>query len=201
LVTAPPSSVERLREALIVNRCGVDGPLTSDAAATRVAEVAMSRAAGGPIALPTRDAGVAALELDSRLGALGAHLLHPDDPDWHDRLPGAAVGVTSCAVAVAATGTLAMVAGPGCPRATSLVPAAHICIVRVADVVDELADAIARFAAGPLPSAVSWVGGPSRTSDLEMRTTFGVHGPKTVDVVIFSADPADPADSAGTLAE
>jgi L-lactate dehydrogenase complex protein LldG len=38
-----------------------------------------------------------------------------------------------------------------------------------------------------MPSAVSWLGGPSRTSDLEMRTTFGVHGPKTVDVVILEA--------------
>jgi L-lactate utilization protein LutC len=179
--------VERLRDALIGNRCGVDGPLPPDSAAARVAEIALERAGGRPIALPTRDAAVAALELDSRLGALGARLVHPDDPDWHVVLPDAGVGITGCALAVAATGTLALVAAVGSPRATSLVPAAHICIVRVDDVVPELADAITRFAAGPMPSAVSWIGGPSRTSDLEMRTTFGVHGPKTVDVVILGA--------------
>lgn len=183
-MSTPTAEIARLREVLTVNRCTVVGPLPLDRAAAEVVEVAIARAAGRPIALPSRDTTVAALELDSRLGALGARLLHPDDPDWHGLLPDAGAGITGCAVAVAATGTLAVVAGPGSPRATSLVPASHVCIVRTDDVVAEFADAIARFAAAPMPSAVSWIGGPSRTSDLEMRTTFGVHGPKTVDVVL-----------------
>jgi L-lactate dehydrogenase complex protein LldG len=185
VVSAAVTEVERLRDALVANRCGVDGPLPSERAGARVAEIAMERAAGRPIAVPTRDEAVAALELDSRLGALGARLIHPDDPDWRDALPHAGAGVTGCALAVAATGSFVLVAGPGSPRATSLVPAAHVCIVRVGDVVAELADAITRFAAGAMPSAVTWIGGPSRTSDLEMRTTFGIHGPQTVDVVIL----------------
>ncbi|HWS46659.1 MAG TPA: LUD domain-containing protein, partial [Acidimicrobiia bacterium] len=67
-----------------------------------------------------------------------------------------------------------------------LVPPAHVCVVRTADVVDTLADALARLAAtaSDLPSALTFVGGPSRTGDLEMILTLGVHGPRTVDVVL-----------------
>ena len=42
------------------------------------------------------------------------------------------------------------------------------------------------IAAGELPSALSWIGGPSRTADLEMITTLGVHGPRAVEVVLVS---------------
>ncbi len=48
------------------------------------------------------------------------------------------------------------------------------------------ADAIARVAAGPLPSALTWIGGPSRTGDLEMIQTLGVHGPAAVEVVLVA---------------
>ncbi len=58
--------------------------------------------------------------------------------------------------------------------------------VRVDDVVAELGDAIDRLGTD-LPSAVMWVGGPSRTSDLEMRPTFGVHGPRSVDVILVGS--------------
>jgi L-lactate dehydrogenase complex protein LldG len=184
---APSDLVGRLHDALTVNRCAVTGPVAAADAPALVADLAVERAAGAAIALPTRDPAVVWLELESRLGASGAHLLHPDDPGWRQNLADAGVGVTGCLLAVAATGTLALVAGPGMPRATSLVPPAHVCIVRTGDVVAELGDAIDRIATAPLPSAVSWIGGPSRTADLEMRTTFGVHGPKTVDVVLVDA--------------
>jgi len=44
---------------------------------------------------------------------------------------------------------------------------------------------MATIAAGALPSALTWIGGPSRTGDLEMITTLGVHGPRAVEVVLL----------------
>ena len=57
-------------------------------------------------------------------------------------------------------------------------------MVRVADIVPTLAEAMATIAAGEMPSALTWIGGPSRTGDLEMITTLGVHGPRAVEVVL-----------------
>jgi L-lactate dehydrogenase complex protein LldG len=76
-----------------------------------------------------------------------------------------------------------VIAAPHVPRAISLLPPVHVCVLRASDVVPDLAGAIASFA-GSLPSALTWIGGPSRTGDLEMITTLGVHGPTVVEVVI-----------------
>jgi L-lactate dehydrogenase complex protein LldG len=111
-------------------------------------------------------------------------VVRPGESDWAVRLVDAAVGITSASVAVAATGTVAVVSGPGAPRATSLLPPVHVCVLRSADVVAEFADAIDRVGAQTLPSALIWVGGPSRTADLEMHQTLGVHGPKVVELVL-----------------
>ena len=62
----------------------------------------------------------------------------------------------------------------------------HVCVLRVSDVVPEFADAIEQVATALLPSALIWVGGPSRTADLEMIQTLGVHGPKVVELVLVS---------------
>jgi len=112
-----------------------------------------------------------------------ATLLLPDAPDWSDALPNAAVGLTGAALAVTEPAALAVVAAPQVPRAISLLPPVHVCVLRASDVVPDLAGAIASFA-GALPSALTWIGGPSRTGDLEMITTLGVHGPTIVEVVI-----------------
>lgn len=99
--------------------------------------------------------------------------------------------MTGAALGVAATGSLLLAAGPRSPRAVSLLPAVHVCLVCASDVVADLASAFASLpagAAGP-PSALTWIGGPSRTGDLEMRTTIGVHGPRVVDVVIVDGGP------------
>ena len=96
----------------------------------------------------------------------------------------AAVGITGSALAVAEPSTFVFLAAPGSPWATNLVPPAHVCVVRVADVVATLTDVLARMAEADLPSVLTWVGGPSRTGDLEMILTLGVHGPRTVDVIL-----------------
>jgi L-lactate utilization protein LutC len=177
--------VESFLIAAAENACQTHGPCVGDDAAAVVVRLAAEHAAGRAVVL-TDEAVVDALDLGRRLRAGGVDLLRPDAPDWTARLPEAGVAVTGCVLAVAATGSVVLAAAPGTPRAASLAPPAHVCLVRAGDIVATLADAVARLGAAALPSALIWTGGPSRTADLEMRPTIGVHGPRTVDIVVVA---------------
>ncbi len=168
------------------NACGVHGPFPREAAAAAVVEIAGRHP--GEIALTVDDPLLDLLELGAALGASPDRVLTPAQADWNTRLPHVAVGITGSLLAVAATGTVVLGTNAGSPRATSLLPPVHICAIDAATVVAEFADAIARLDAGTLPSALTWIGGPSRTSDLEMRPTIGIHGPKTVELVLVRSD-------------
>ncbi len=182
-----PELVQGFLDAMAANQCAVFGP--GDADATLVAIVERARVHtedGTAVALPIGDATLDALGVAPALVDAGLTLLRPDAPDWFPGLVVAGVGITTSIAAVAATGNVALAAGAGLPRATSLLPPAHVCIVRASQVHPTFAAAVsALLHAGPMPSALTWIGGPSRTGDLEMRTTFGVHGPKAVDIVLL----------------
>jgi len=177
--------VESFLTAAAENASGTHGPHAADVAATVAVDLATRYAAGRAVVL-TDEATITDLDLATRLGAQGAHVLRPGDPAWPTQLPEAGVAVTGCVLAVAATGTVVLAAGPGTPRAASLAPPAHVCLVRADTIVATLADAMGRLGAVELPSALIWVGGPSRTADLEMRPTIGVHGPRSVDVIVIA---------------
>jgi L-lactate dehydrogenase complex protein LldG len=168
---------------LRANSCDVSECAARDVAATVVERVGV-HARGGRVALSSVDALVVDIGIEAALRAAGCELLLASDPEWTADLPGVAVGVTGSFCAVAEPSTVGLAATPGVPRATSLVPPVHVCIVKASDIVPAFADAVERLATTVLPSAVTWIGGPSRTGDLEMVQTLGVHGPRTVDVVI-----------------
>lgn len=166
--------VERLEDyRVIVHRCAATD------AGERIAEILRARGAerivipdgldpgwlpeGGPAWLP--DEGLDARALDTVDGVL-----------------------TTCATAVADTGTIVLDGGPGQGRrAITLVPDYHLCLVRAEDVVETVPEAVRRLAGAVRAGRpLTMVSGPSATSDIELSRVEGVHGPRTLEVIVLT---------------
>ncbi|SDT47687.1 LutC/YkgG family protein [Actinoplanes derwentensis] len=107
-----------------------------------------------------------------------------DDDLAPDRIAAADVVLTAAAVAVAETGTIVLDASPDQGRRIiTLLPDVHVIVLRPDQVVASVPDAVARLDPG---RPLTWISGPSATSDIELNRVEGVHGPRHLHVIILA---------------
>jgi L-lactate dehydrogenase complex protein LldG len=179
--TTSDSSAEMLTELLIdrlvdyralVRQCSVDdlGATVAHALAERGADTVAAAAGLDPSC--TSNLAVSVL----------TDGLSEDDQLSVSELDGVDGVITSCAVAIAETGTLILdgSAGQG-RRIITLIPDYHLCVVFVDQIVPDVPQALARLEA---TRPLTMISGPSATSDIELNRVEGVHGPRTLEVII-----------------
>jgi L-lactate dehydrogenase complex protein LldG len=169
--------LERLVDRLVDYRALVRRSTTALVAAAVVA--ALTERGARRVAVPE---GILPAGLD-RLEP-GIELVGDDPPLSPAQLDGLDGVLTGCAVAIAETGTIVLDGGAGQGRRVlSLVPDYHLVVVTAAQVVAGVPQALARLD----PSRPqTWISGPSATSDIELDRVEGVHGPRTLEVILCS---------------
>jgi L-lactate dehydrogenase complex protein LldG len=178
----PEALVERLVDRLVdykalVRRCPPDGLAGTIAAALAARGVSSLAVPAGldPDWLSASDVEVARDPTDGQ--PLGVAAL--------DRLDGV---LTGCAVAVAETGTLILDGSPDQGRRViSLIPDYHLCVVLPEQVCGSVPEAVARL--DPV-RPTTMISGPSATSDIELNRVEGVHGPRTLEVILVGPSAA-----------
>jgi L-lactate dehydrogenase complex protein LldG len=133
-------------------------------------------------------------KLRDAIEAAGIKVTQPDIRDEFraetlESIRYAEVGLTGVDAAIAATGTLVVSTAPGKGRTPTVLPPAHIAVVRLEQIVPRLEDWLANARANGFTitqdsANLCFITGPSRTGDIEMELILGVHGPAKVQVVV-----------------
>lgn len=151
--------------------------------------VRRSPAAGAPgaIAAALRECGARRVAVPEGLPSEWVTALpeaYPDRPPLElAELAGLDAVLTTVTAAIAQTGTLVLDHGPGQGRrALTLVPDVHVAVVARRRIVGTVPDAVAVLGPG---SPLTWISGPSATSDIELNRVQGVHGPRTLIVLLL----------------
>jgi len=147
-----------------------------------VAALALQLAAGGSVAVSGPAAEAAGRDL---LDALGTHALGPGQS--HDTTAGGAVGIVRGALGIAETGSVVLIEERSEDRAVSMLSPIVVQVLDRAAIEARLEAVLERvlLAPGGPPTFASLTTGPSRTADIEMSLTIGVHGPHEVHVVVL----------------
>lgn len=118
----------------------------------------------------------------------GIEVRRDDPPLTSQQLNGTDAVVTTAAVGMADSGTIALDHGPGQGRrALTLLPDVHVCVIAADQVVSDVPEGIARLAPGlRARRPVTWLSGGSATSDIELDRVEGVHGPRHLAVVLVT---------------
>ncbi|HSP60559.1 MAG TPA: LUD domain-containing protein [Ornithinimicrobium sp.] len=172
---SPQATVELFVENVADYRADVFRCQPEEVAAT-VAEALRGRGSRSVVVPSGLDAAwVAGLAED------GVQLL-PDDALPSGRLDQVGAVITACRVGIATTGTIVLDhADDQGRRALSLVPDHHVCVVRVDQVVHDVPASLDRL---DTTRPLTWISGPSATSDIELDRVEGVHGPRNLDVIV-----------------
>jgi L-lactate dehydrogenase complex protein LldG len=119
----------------------------------------------------------------------GVDALTDEPPLGHDALDAADGVLTTCALAIAQTGTIVLDGGPGMGRrALTLLPDYHLCVVRAEQLVSSVPEAVQQLEP---TRPLTFISGPSATVDIEMTRVRGVHGPRRLEVIIATTAPTD----------
>ena len=126
------------------------------------------------------------LGVDEPLREAGAEVVvWRDLEDFREVTARADIGLSTAEWAIAETGTLILTGGPGRGRTVTLLPPTYVAVVPVDRVLSTVPDAIEKYAGEEtLPTNLCFHTGPSRSGDIEMTLTIGVHGPGDVHVVL-----------------
>ena len=152
-------------------------PITNAALAPTIAEICATHGIRS-LAVPT--------DLPPAWLPDGIEVLRDAPPLSLEQLDHADGVLTGCELAIASTGTIVLVSGATQGRrALSLVPDRHLCVVRAEQVVGVVPEAIARLAS-QATNPMTFIAGPSATSDIELSRVEGVHGPRTLLVILVS---------------
>lgn len=102
----------------------------------------------------------------------------------------AEIGLTTAEWAIAETGSLVLAGGPGKGRSVTLLPPVHVAVIPVDRVLRTVPEAIGKYSGGEVPNNLCFHTGPSRSGDIEMTLSVGVHGPGEVHVVLVDGSDA-----------
>lgn len=185
-----PNPVQRFCDELRV--AGGQPHLVADHEATFAKVLDLVRARGARKIVLGRGGFVDRLDLAGRLAREGLEVTRVDRlsaPDQREPMFGADLGISNVEYLIAETGTVVLSTKRDEPRSLSLLPPIHIAVAERGQVLPDLFDLFACFAADAAkpPSCLTLITGPSKTGDIELRLVTGVHGPGEIHVVLCEA--------------
>lgn len=197
VTTSPAEPATPSEQAAVPPVHGAPGrlPLFVERVADYRATVLRARAheVGDVVVTALRDAGCRSVVLPTGLDAEWGRVLAGEldvvrevQAPTHAELDAVDAVVTGASVGIAETGTIVLDHGPGQGRRElTLVPDTHVCVIREDQVVPDVPDAVARLRPDVADARpLTWISGPSATSDIELQRVEGVHGPRTLIVVL-----------------